>query len=100
MKVLIYWGLEGFNFCSGLQNHNEQLQATPDHPGGYMNTTQSGTFSPQAGSSDWLPRPSSSKRGTYHWDEHNPLAKTGDHAIEGSHLQIHTFEGKIIRIFY
>jgi RHS repeat-associated protein len=72
----------------------------PGHKGGYMNTTASGTFSPQKDASDWLPRPSSSKRGTYHWDSHNPNAKTGDHALSGNHLQIHTFEGKIIRIFY
>jgi RHS repeat-associated protein len=72
----------------------------PGHKGGYMNTTEPGTFSPQSGASDWLPRPSGSKRGTYHWDEYNPNASAGDHAIEGSHLQIHTFEGKIIRIFY
>jgi len=65
-----------------------------------MNTTTPGTFSPQSDASDWLPRPSSSKRGTYHWDEYNPNAQAGDHAVEGSHLQIHTFEGKIIRIFY
>ncbi|EKY11799.1 hypothetical protein HMPREF9075_00537, partial [Capnocytophaga sp. oral taxon 332 str. F0381] len=50
--------------------------------------------------SDWLPRASSRKRGTYHWDEYNPNAKAGDHASEGSHLQIHTFEGQVIRIFY
>jgi len=68
--------------------------------GGYMDTTHDGAFSPQKEASDWLPRPSSRKRGTYHWDAHDPNAAAGDHAIQGAHLQIHTFDGKIIRIFY
>jgi hypothetical protein len=76
------------------------LTSGPDHKGGYMDTTHEGAFSPQKEASDWLPRPSGRKTGTYHWDKHDPNAKVGDHAIEGNHLQIHTFEGKIIRIFY
>ncbi len=71
-----------------------------DHIGGYMDTTPDFSFSPETSASDFLPRPSSRKRGTYHWDEYNPDAKVGDHAIHGSHLQIHTFEGLVIRIFY
>lgn len=76
------------------------ITSGPDHKGGYMDTTKENTFSPIKSASDWLPRASSRKKGTYHWDEYNPNAKVGDHASEGSHLQIHTFEGQVIRIFY
>lgn len=76
------------------------LISGPDQKGSYMNTTPDGSFSPQADASDYLPRESSSKRGTYHWDEFDPNAKAGDHANIGAHLQIHQFDGKIIRIFY
>lgn len=76
------------------------LISGPDQKGSYMNTTPDGSFSPQADASDYLPRESSSKRGTYHWDEFDPNAKAGDHANVGAHLQIHRFDGKIIRIFY
>ena len=76
------------------------LTSGKGHQGAYMNTTLSNTFSPKKSDSDWLPRESSRKRGTYHWDEFNPNAKIGDHASEGAHLQIHTFDGKVIRIFY
>jgi hypothetical protein len=65
-----------------------------------MNTTEKGTFHPKKDASDFLPRPSSRKKGTYHWDDYDPNAKPGDHASEGNHLQIHTFEGQIIRVFY
>jgi hypothetical protein len=52
--------------------------------------------------SDWLPDGDSSylRNGTYHWDSANPNAKPGDHAVEGNHLQIHNFDGRVIRIFY
>ena len=76
------------------------LTSGKGHQGAYMNTTLSNTFSPKKSDSDWLPRESSRKRGIYHWDEFNPNAKIGDHASEGAHLQIHTFDGKVIRIFY
>lgn len=76
------------------------LTSGKGHQGAYMDTTLPNTFSPVKADSDWLPRKSSRKRGTYHWDEFNPNAKIGDHASEGSHLQIHTFDGKVIRIFY
>jgi hypothetical protein len=71
-----------------------------EHIGSYMDTTQEFTFHPQKSASDYLPRPSSRKRGTYHWDDFNPSAKIGDHAIQGAHLQIHTFEGFVVRIFF
>jgi len=54
---------------------------------GYRNTT------------GWSPKESKdffgSKRGTYHWDE-------GANAFphDGSHLQIHSFEREVIRIFF
>jgi RHS repeat-associated protein len=70
-----------------------------EQKGGYMDTTNE-AFSPKASDSDWLPRPSDRKSGTYHWDSYNPSAQSGDHAKLGDHLQIHTFEGQIIRIFY
>ena len=76
------------------------------HPGAFMNTTKPKNpnsppiFDPQSGASRWLPRASSFKRGTYHWDDWDPFANVGDHAREGSHLQIHTFKGWIIRIFF
>lgn len=52
--------------------------------------------------SDWLPggRGAYQREGTYHWDAADPNAKAGDHALEGNHLQIHNFDGKIIRIFF
>ena len=68
--------------------------------GGYMNTTMKRTFHPTKEASDYLPRPSSRSRGTYHWDAYNSAAKVGDHAAQGAHLQIHTFDGKVVRIFY
>ncbi|MCP3921432.1 MAG: hypothetical protein GY714_02485 [Desulfobacterales bacterium] len=71
----------------------------PGHKGGYMNTTE-GTFSPKSSHSDYIPRHSTRKRGTYHWDDYNPSAKRGDHANQGPHAQIHTFNGQVIRIFY
>jgi len=77
-----------------------QFTSGTGHKGGYMNTTSPGSFSPQASASDYLPRVSSRKSGTYHWDNYNPNAKAGDHASEGAHLQIHTFEGQVIRVFY
>jgi hypothetical protein len=53
-------------------------------------------------SSDWLPggKKAYQKQGTYHYDKADINAKTGDHALIGDHIQIHTYEGKIIRIFY
>lgn len=52
--------------------------------------------------SDWLPggHGAYEKQGTYHYDAADSQAKAGDHALLGDHLQIHTYEGKIIRIFY
>jgi RHS repeat-associated protein len=73
--------------------------------GAYRNTT--GQPPPPEGmlqgtASDWLPggRGAYEREGTYHWDEGNPNAARGDHALEGSHLQIHDWSGKIIRVFY
>ena len=77
-----------------------QYTSGPGHKGGYMNTTNTDAFSPQKSASDWIPRESGRSRGTYHWDSYNPAAKAGDHASQGAHLQIHTFEGEVIRIFY
>lgn len=52
--------------------------------------------------SDWLPagRGAFQREGTYHWDAANAGANPGDHALLGDHLQIHNFDGSIIRIFY
>ncbi|WP_308450194.1 RHS repeat-associated core domain-containing protein, partial [Pectobacterium odoriferum] len=72
--------------------------------GGFRNTTDqklpSGKKSDSG--SDWLPggRGAYEKQGTYHYDLADANAKAGDHALLGDHLQIHTYEGKIIRIFY
>jgi len=73
-------------------------------PGAFRNTT--GQVLPEGrkadSGSDWLPggRGAYQREGTYHWDAANPNANAGDHAIEGNHLQIHNFDGKIIRIFF
>ncbi|WP_240477619.1 RHS repeat domain-containing protein, partial [Pectobacterium brasiliense] len=72
--------------------------------GGFRNTTDqklpSGKKSDSG--SDWLPggRGAYEKQGTYHYDLADANAKAGDHALLGDHLQVHTYEGKIIRIFY
>ncbi|KMK86987.1 hypothetical protein KCQ_05731 [Pectobacterium atrosepticum ICMP 1526] len=72
--------------------------------GGFRNTTDqklpSGKKSDSG--SDWLPggQGAYEKQGTYHYDLADANAKAGDHALLGDHLQIHTYEGKIIRIFY
>lgn len=82
--------------------------------GAYRNTTsQTMPNSPKSSTSDWLPggKPGGpgvpadpngayKKEGTYHWDKADPNAKRGDHACEGSHLQIHNFQNRVIRIFY
>ncbi|MGK9230698.1 RHS domain-containing protein [Inquilinus limosus] len=74
--------------------------------GAYRNTTHQpppppGSLSSGSEFSDWLPggRGAYEREGTYHWDEFNPQAQAGDHARQGTHLQIHNWEGKIIRIF-
>lgn len=76
-------------------------------PAAFLNTTNYhhnektyGVFFPKSGSNWWLPRRSTFKEGTYHWDVFNPNAKMGDHAKLGHHLQIHAFNGKVIRIFF
>jgi hypothetical protein len=53
-------------------------------------------------SSEWLPggEKAYQKEGTYHYDKADINAKPGDHALIGDHIQIHTYEGKTIRIFY
>jgi hypothetical protein len=53
-------------------------------------------------SSGWLPGVNQAydKKGTYHYDKADINAKPGDHALIGDHIQIHTYEGKTIRIFY
>lgn len=72
-----------------------------NQPGGWKNTTH--TEYDMRGS-QWLPdnvnRGPKGRYGTYHWDEYNPTAARGDHASEGSHLQLHTWGGKVIRVFY
>ncbi|KGR93886.1 RHS repeat-associated core domain-containing protein [Burkholderia sp. ABCPW 111] len=73
-------------------------------PRAYRNTT--GQALPKGkiseSGSDWLPggRGAYEREGTYHWDAADANAKPGDHALQGDHLQIHNFDGKIIRIFY
>ena len=66
----------------------------------HKNEKNYGVFFPKSGTNWWLPRRSRFKEGTYHWDEYNPNAKMGDHAISGHHLQIHTFDKRVIRIFF
>jgi len=52
----------------------------------------------------WLPdgvdRGPEGRKGTCHWDDYNPNAAKGNHASEGVHLQLHTWERKSVRIFF
>ena len=77
--------------------------SSPGQPGGYRNTTgQTMPNSPKNSTNDWLPggRCAYDKEGTYHLDKGDPNAKRGDHACEGTHMQIHNYDEKVIRIFF
>ncbi|WP_261868626.1 glycosyltransferase, partial [Budvicia aquatica] len=74
--------------------------------GPFRNTTNQpkpdGKKSDNPSPSDWLPggKGAMEKKGTYHYDAADPNAGLGDHALIGDHIQIHTYPGKIIRIFF